>query len=305
MIKLMVLIFSVFLFSCGRNTKVPLITYNVPGKYYDSYRTELESVAAEITSKTGKQLVKFVRNDNLPKYETFADAFADYQKTKNAWIFIKEDKDWFTDISDGAAGVAYVGSNTKPLGAVVLNFSISMVWSNHNFHQVVAHEVLHCLGYEHTFDADYSVMNYNYVYNVNGITPLDHERLAIDFPFSLEVVTTKDLEKIAAFNEREASEGYAYQLMENFGLSEARAQTISRQLISFRKLQGKRELTAREKDMFTKEILGFSFEKGKLALENYMQGEKEALDDLIVVAADKNETSPEHIKELFGELFLK
>jgi hypothetical protein len=305
MIKLILLACTIFLFSCGRNTTVPLVTYNVPGKYYDIYKSELDKVAAEITSKTGKQLVKFIRNDKLPTYETFADAYSNYSKTKEAWVFIKEDKDWFTDISDDAAGVAYVGTSSKPLGAIVLNFSISMSWNNHNFHQVLAHEVLHSLGYDHTFDTDYSIMNYNYVYGVNGITSLDHERLATDFPFSLEVVTIKDLEKIAAFDEREASQSYAYQLMENFGLSESRAQTISRHLISFRKLNTQRELTSREKDIFTKEVLGFGYEKGKAALENYIQGEKEALDDLIEVAASRNETSPEHIKELFGELFLK
>jgi hypothetical protein len=277
----------------------------VPGKYYDKYQSSLDKVAAEITSKTGKQLVKFDRNDKLPKYDTFSDAFSNYEKTKEAWVFFKEDDNYFTDVSDDAAGIAYVGTNTQPLGVILLNFSIPMSWSAHNFEQALAHEVLHSLGYDHTFNTDYSIMNYNYVYNVNGITSLDQERLATDFPFSLEVVMIKDLEKIAAFNEREASERYAYQLMENYGLSESRAQRISRHLISYRKLNGQRELTFREKDMFTKEILGFGFEKGKLALENYMQGEKEALDDLIVVASDKNETSPEHIKELFGEIFLK
>ncbi|MFI5391360.1 MAG: hypothetical protein ACHQYQ_08370, partial [Bacteriovoracales bacterium] len=161
------------------------------------------------------------------------------------------------------------------------------------------------LGYEHTFDSDYSIMNYNYSYSTNGLTPLDHERLAIDFPFNLEVVSIKDLEKIAAYSEREESEGYAYHLMENFGLSESRAQTISRHLISYKKLNNQRSLTTSEKEVLSKEILGFGFEKGKLALEKYMQGEKESLDDLIVVAANKNETTPEHIKELFGEIFLK
>jgi hypothetical protein len=75
--------------------------------------------------------------------------------------------------------------------------------------------------------------------------------------------------------------------------------------MAYRKLTSTRSLTERERDILTKEILGFGFEKGKVALESYMQGSKDSLDDLIAVAASKNETSPEHVKELFGEIFLK
>ena len=67
----------------------------------------------------------------------------------------------------------------------------------------------------------------------------------------------------------------------------------------------KGELTPTEKEMLSNKILGFGFEKGKSALEKYMQGEKDSLDDLIAIAAEKNETTPEHVRELFGELFLK
>ncbi len=307
MLKINLLLISLLVFSCGKvgPGDLPLVTYNVPTAIYNKYVNELNAVAGEIVSLTGKQLVKFVPNNGNPKYEDIGDALSEYRRTGEAWILIKENKSEFTDVSDGAAGVAYVGSHNNPMGLVFLNFSIGMYWSDHNFHQVVAHEVLHCLGYEHTFDSDYSIMNYDYVYNVNGITTLDRNRLATDYPFSLEVVTVKDLEKVAAVNERDEAEKYAYRLMDNFGLSEARAQILSRHLISYKKLNNQRALSASEKEVLSKEILGFGFEKGKLALEKYMQGEKEALDDLIAVAANKNETSPEHIKELFGEVFLK
>jgi hypothetical protein len=297
MLKINLLLISLLIFSCGKvgPGDLPLVTYNVPTAIYNKYINELNAVAGEIVSLTGKQLVKFVPNDSNPKYGDMDDALSEYNHSGEAWILIKENKSEFTDI----------GSTNNPMGLVFLNFSIPMTWSNYNFHQVVAHEVLHCLGYEHTFDSDYSIMNYNYVYNVNGLTALDHDRLAADYPFSLEVVTIKDLEKVAAFNERDEVEKYAYRLMDNFGLSESRAQTLSRHLISYKKLNNQRALTTSEKEVLSKEILGFGFEKGKLALEKYMQGEKESLDGLIAVAASKNETSPEHIKELFGEIFLK
>jgi hypothetical protein len=311
MFKMIFLLSTLFFLSCGKPPAdpdpsfKPLVTYNVPSAVYNKYKSSFDWVTADIVSKTGKRLVRFVPNDKDPKYTGTWEPYVNYLNTGEAWVLIKDDKTQFTGVSDDAAGVAYVGSPSKPTGIIVLNFSISMAWTNSNFRQVVDHEVLHCLGFNHTFDTDYSIMNYDYVYKVSGVTNVDTDRLATAFPFSLEVVTTKDLEKFAAFNEREESEKYAFHLMENYGLSENRAQSISKTLISYKKLNGMRALTSKEKDLLSNQILGFGFEKGKKALENYMQGEKESMDDLIVVAASKNETSPEHIKELFGEIFLK
>jgi hypothetical protein len=311
MLKLLALISVLFFLACGKPPAdpdpsfKPLVTYNVPTAYYNKYKSSFDWVTADIVSKTGKRLVRFVPNDNDPKYTGTWEPFNNFLNTGEAWVLFKEEKDQFTNVSDDAAGVAYVGSPGRPYGIIVLNFSISMSWTSSNFRQVVDHEVLHCLGFNHTFDSDYSIMNYDYTYKVSGVTNVDTDRLATAFPFSLEVVSTKDLEKFAAFNEREQSDKYAYHLMENFGLSESRAHSISRHLISYKKLGGQRALTDREKDILSKEILGFGFEKGKKALENYMQGEKQSIDELITVAANKNETSPEHIKELFGEIFLK
>jgi hypothetical protein len=304
---------TIFIYSCGKPPPdpdpsfKPLVTYNVPTSYYNKYKKDLDWVTADIISKTGKRLVRFVPNDNLPIIDDSNtwSAFQYFQSTGQAWVLIKEEKDQYTNVSDDAAGVAYVGSPSNPTGVIVLNFSIGMLWSGSNFRQVMDHEVLHCLGFPHTFGDDYSIMNYDFSYAVNGITSLDRERLAISFPFNLDVITVKDLEKYAASRENRQSEEYAGNLVENFGLSESRAQAISKHIIAYRKLSSTRSLTVRERDVLTREILGFGFEKGKVALEKYMQGTKDSLDDLITIAASKNGTSPEHVKELFGEIFLK
>jgi len=305
------LIVLLLLASCGKPPADPdpsypgLITYNVPTEYYNKYKSQLDWISSDIVSLTGKYLIRFVPNDSDPKYETTYNALTEYYSTNEAWIYFKEEKDQFTNVSDGAAGVAYVGSPSNPMGVIVMNFSISMSWTGHNFRQVLNHEILHNLGFRHTFEDDYSIMNYDYIYKVSGVTDLDTERLAEDFPFSMEVVTIKDLEKIGAARENIDSDKYAIFLGENYGLSESRAQTIAKYLLSYRKLASMRDLTAREKDLLTHGILGFGFEKGMAALENYLQGDQNALDDLILEAADKNEISPEHIQELFGEIFLK
>ncbi len=307
--KIVLILITFFLISCGLTNRdgsyKHMVTYNVPQKYYDTYQSDLKLIESEIVSKTGKQLVRFVGNPNDPKFETLEDAYKNFRRTGEAWVYFKNSKDVFVDQGDDAAGTAYVGSPSNPTGVILLNFSISMYWGSHNFHQVVAHEVLHCLGYDHTFGEDYSIMNYNYVYAVYGITSLDSERLSSNFPFALVTVTVKDLEKYAAVKEEKESEKYAEDLMENYGLSEKRAQVISKHLVAFRKIQNQRALTASEKDLFTREILGFGYENGKAALEKYLQGNRDSMDDLIDLAASKNEVSPEHIKELFGEIFLK
>lgn len=313
MAKLLFLSLTIFIYSCGKPPPdpdpsfKPLVTYNVPTSYYNKYKKDLDWVTADIISKTGKRLVRFVPNDSLPNIDDSNtwSAYQYFQSTGQAWVFVKEEKDQFTNVSDDAAGVAYVGSPSNPMGVIVLNFSISMLWSGSNFRQVMDHEVLHCLGFNHTFGDDYSIMNYDFSYKVDGITSLDRDRLAISFPFSLEGTSVKDLEKYAALKEDSQSEKYAINLVENFGLSESRAQVISKHIIAYRKLSSTRTLTGRERDLLTKEILGFGFEKGKVALESYMQGNKDSLDDLITIAASKNGTSPEHVKELFGEIFLK
>ena len=312
MFRFLLFAFSLMALSCGKNPATPWeefqfpLTFNVPRTYYNTYKEEFDKVTAEITSKTGKQLVKFVPNDKDPKFATVEDSYSLVSNNTKNWVLVKNTADQFTDITTGEAGLTYNGiSSQSAWGIIILNFSNSMDWSGYNFRQVIDHEVMHCLGFNHTFDTDFSIMNYNYVYTIDGITSLDVERLAEKFPFSLDVTATKDLEKNAAFDEKKESEKYALNLMENFGLSEARAHTISHLMLSFGKLRGMRELTPNEKDHFSNEILGFDYEKGKMALEKYMQGEKNSLDDLIAVAASKNDTSPEHIKELVGELFLK
>ena len=300
-----------FLVSCG---KPPVdsdpsfpgpITYNVPTEYYDKYKSQLDLITSDIVSLTGKHLIRFVPNDNNPKYENTKDALSHYNSTNEAWVYFKEDNDQFINLSDSALGMAYLGEPSNPTGVIVLNFSNpSWSWTGQNFRQTLSHEILHCLGFNHTFDDDYSIMNSNYKREIIGLTDLDTQRLAENFPFSMEIVTIKDLEKIGAAKENIDSNKYAIFLVENYGLSENRAQTISKYLLSYRKLANMRDLNAREKDLLTHEILGFGFKRGKEALEKHLQGDQNSLDDLILEAAEKNETSPEHVKELFGEIFL-
>ena len=104
-----------------------------------------------------------------------------------------------------------------------------------------------------------------------------------DFYFSEDIDSTKDLETIAATVEA--------QDLEQYGLSTKTAKMVK----TLAKTAGKRALTAREKDMFAKELIGMSFDKAaEMMVEDY--------EGLIERAAELNETSPEVIKELINTI---
>jgi hypothetical protein len=297
MAKWGILLITFLLYSCGK-TSFPL-TYNVPAKYYDQYKNELDLVAQDLVSKSGKHLVQFVRNENDPKYSSLPRT----RYGGEFWIYFKETADQFDEVGSNTLGIAYIGSSKYPTGGVVLNFYDFSDFNSQRFRRVLDHELMHCLGFDH--NSDWSVMNDLVQNSVIGTTELDDERLAIAFPFNMEPLNRKDLEKIGALMESQRLEILATNLMENFSLSETRALEVSKHVMAFQRVSGMRELTPFERDLFTKQILGFGYEKGKAAFDKYMQGDQEELDNLIQVAADKNETTPENIKEIMGQLLLK
>ena len=57
--------------------------------------------------------------------------------------------------------------------------------------------------------------------------------------------------------------------------------------------------------IFFKEVLGFNVEEGIKAFKKSIEGESADLDSLIEKAADANETSPEHMKEILSTVLKK
>ena len=108
-----------------------------------------------------------------------------------------------------------------------------------------------------------------------------------NFYFEESAEYKKDLESMAFDVESE--------MLVDFGLSEEKSIKIARLANHYSKLISKRALTAKEKDLFTKELTGLSFEKAaEMMVHDY--------DGLIEKAAELNETSPEAIKELISEV---
>ena len=81
----------------------------------------------------------------------------------------------------------------------------------------------------------------------------------------------------------------------SYGLSEERTEKIAQLAVAYKKVSSQRALNGKEKDIFTKELLGLSFD----------QASKEMVEDyngLISKAASKNGISPEAIKEIMGSV---
>jgi len=104
-----------------------------------------------------------------------------------------------------------------------------------------------------------------------------------DFYFSEDQDSKKDLENIASAIETEE--------LTQYGLSTKTAKIVK----TLAKTAGKRALSAREKDMFAKELTGMTFDQAAEQMVEDYEG-------LIEKAAELNETSPEAIKELINTI---
>ncbi len=313
--KLICLLFFIFLISCGKSPDggyyVPQdwapVTFNVPKDKYNKFKEQFDAAEALIRSKTGKQLVIFTPSDLDPKYETGLGASKDLGKEH--WVLFKENYTTFTDVTYEMYGVSYSSADSGKRiykSIIVFNFtdsSFSSYWANHFFEQTLLHETLHCLGFDHTFGDDLSVMNASEVFRTDGLYDLDVTRLAAKYPFSMEVVTIKDLEKIAYQKQSDKIEKLSFGLSENFGLSIDRAKVVAQSIISYQAIQNKRALNNNELDIFSKNLMGFSYQEGKKALEKFIQGDSSKVDQLLSIAAEKNGISPENMKDLFGQYF--
>ena len=105
----------------------------------------------------------------------------------------------------------------------------------------------------------------------------------------------KDLEHMGA--QIEAMEVAEMEdMLLNYGLSAERSAKLGKLMNSYSKIKTKRALTSREKDVFTKELTGLSFDKATSVLVD------EGYDALVEKASEVNGADPEAIKELLNEV---
>ncbi len=113
------------------------------------------------------------------------------------------------------------------------------------------------------------------LYETSSDSPKDLETAGAKFE-SLEVAQMEDM-------------------LISYGLSTERAEEVAKLANAYKKIVSKRALNSRERDMFTKELLGVPFNQAaKDMVMDY--------DGLLERAAELNETSPEAIRELLNEV---
>jgi hypothetical protein len=107
----------------------------------------------------------------------------------------------------------------------------------------------------------------------------------------------KDVALYAELAEEQVVASRATEVSEKFGLSVDRSKEVVRLTMAWQKAGGK-DLTERDQDAFSQEMLGFSITEAKAAVKAKNEGNPEAVEDLVERAAATNETTPEHVKSL-------
>lgn len=105
----------------------------------------------------------------------------------------------------------------------------------------------------------------------------------------------KDLEAIGAKVEKMEAKELANVLSTSFGMSEDRSFEVAKLTKAYQKIASKRSLTEMEKNHFSSDLLGVSYNDALNAFKNKIQGNGASYEDMIERAAAKNGTSPEAI----------
>ena len=288
-----------------KNSDLP-ITFKVPRKYYNQYKTQFENVEADYQEAAGKDLVNFVPVDEDPKYNTHWDAHkaTGYDKN-NMYIYIKDSDNNFTDFEVDTVGqeLKYYNFNGDiTFSSIVIAENRSMML--YHFEEVLLHEVGHALGFQHITD-DVSYMNPTKTWFWYGFQNNDEERVRQKYLLFAFIESYKDLEGMGAKKEFIEIENSAANFQSQFGLSEERSFEVAKIVNAYNKIGKKRALTTKDRNIFTHSLLGVDYKSSKKALESHIQGDENALTDILEKASDVNGISPEQVQELVGDYLLQ
>ena len=117
--------------------------------------------------------------------------------------------------------------------------------------------------------------------------------------------SSKDLEKLGQKVEKLNLKKVEEHLASEFGLSESRAFAVAKLVQGWKKASKSRQMTNEDSKVFFKEFLGFDANEGLKAFKKSIEGDEADLNSLIEKAADFNETSPEHMKEILSTVLKK
>jgi hypothetical protein len=282
------------------NKNLP-ITYRVPRAYFEKYITQFNNVEASYQAAAGKDLVNFVPVDDDPKFSTTGEAHnaGDYTQD-NMFIFFK-DGDNFNDMDGEILGKTRWNDNDGDI--FYANIFVKENGNANEFGEVLLHEVGHSLGFQHIEDES-SFMNTVTNDPYQGFINTDSDRVQEKYLLYAFIETYKDLEGMGAKDEGADIERLQEMVSFNYGLSEERSYEVSRIINSYEKVKNKRSLTERDRNTFSKSLFGIDYASGKKAIKSHIEGDEDALNDVLERAADLNGISPEDVQEMVGEYLL-
>lgn len=149
-------------------------------------------------------------------------------------------------------------------------------------------------------DSDGSTI-YGYTVERKWIPTRYRDRRA-DITFEKVSATPKDLAKMAALKEIAEIDKKAQFLSSEFGLSLDRSKEVARLTAHWKKASAK-GMSDTENDHFATELLGFSITKAQKAVYDSMDGDSSSLNELVELAASKNNITPEHTTKLMSKIF--
>lgn len=112
----------------------------------------------------------------------------------------------------------------------------------------------------------------------------------------------KDLEKIGAITENVEAEGLSDHIEEKFQLSEERSTFLAKKILHFYRISKTRKIRESEANLLLQKTLGLTGQEVSVGIESFLENDQETYNNLLEKVARKNETSPEHIRDLIKSL---
>ena len=117
--------------------------------------------------------------------------------------------------------------------------------------------------------------------------------------------TSKDLEKLAAIKESLKANRASKAISSFYGLSEERSFQLSKTILSWKKVSNQRAMTKRDLDHLTVEFAGVKASEIVESFKDLAKGDEARFNNLIERAARVNEVSPEAVKAMIQDAFMK
>jgi hypothetical protein len=112
-----------------------------------------------------------------------------------------------------------------------------------------------------------------------------------------------DMEKLSALKEQHYLNQMSRQLQANYSLDQKSANRIAKVANQFNKISGSKNMSEKDAEVFSKELIGFDLALVRGAVKDSMKGNSTKLNDLMDKASKTMGTSPEQLNKMISKIF--